>query len=832
MYRVQRTQVPIRDRHGRSWGYLELHLLPGDAAAVPPPLLDRRTDPDLEAGMAGVQLLEGHEYRYVFTLDSGTPQGGVTTDRPEIFRPDDDTGKTGRLRPGLYTGTLPINVFVAGQHLGSFELEVRAKKLDYLSHYRWMLRDLADTFAEVIMRRFAPAEARFTVRPDADAATLYQRFAFLKSMVESAAFEGAVTQILSHPHREWREEQELRPAGQPIPGGPAVARALTRGGPRVPRGAAWQGPRPWAGEPKHASPSSGQPRGLYRGAAALASLPARMPVTRSFETYDTLPNRFVKHVLLQWRNMVAETERALERAGAGAPARRGLTEARGVLAQLDESLAQPLFREVGPLMQSPAGNQVLHKRSGYRDIYRLYVQSEMAAMLAWSGGENVYRAGQKDVAKLYEYWVFIQLARIVSALCREPLPLEQLVEENPDGLDLQLKQGTQRVLRGTVTRRGRDLYLEFWYNRTFARGERHGSWTRSVRPDCSLRIRFPGYQGLDELWLHFDAKYRVESLLEILPDETAAAGDMPEDAEDAASAAAGETGTVAHVEYGDPDAPLPGETVRARPAAGTIRPLTDDLLKMHAYRDAIRRSSGAYVIYPGTEDRVLYRYHEILPGLGAFALRPAGDGTAHGADAISRFIDAVLDHAATQVSQHERWRYWEGEIFREAPPGDRFGPTRAVRFLTRPPADTRVLLGYVRDQRHWRWIHDTGLYNMRADQRTGSVGLGSEQLAAEIVVLYGRELRRASLWRVSGDPLLMTRERMLELGYPDPRSTMYYCLPVEPLARETRAIDGLTYERARELAQELAPGSDYGAPIAATWARLVALLDARTGARG
>ena len=26
-----------------------------------------------------------------------------------------------------------------------------------------------------------------------------------------------------------------------------------------------------------------------------------------------------------------------------------------------------------------------------------------------------------------------------------------------------------------------------------------------------------------------------------------------------------------------------------------------DLLKMHAYRDAIRRSAGAYVLYPGSE---------------------------------------------------------------------------------------------------------------------------------------------------------------------------------------------------------------------------------------
>ena len=48
---------------------------------------------------------------------------------------------------------------------------------------------------------------------------------------------------------------------------------------------------------------------------------------------------------------------------------------------------------------------------------------------------------------------------------------------------------------------------------------------------------------------------------------------------------------------------------------------------MHAYRDAIRRSAGAYVIYPGDEERTPFmEHHEVLPGLGAFPLRPGATG--------------------------------------------------------------------------------------------------------------------------------------------------------------------------------------------------------------
>lgn len=767
MFRVRMAQVPIKDRSGRRYGHIAIQLLPGDGAARPAPLLDRRDDPELEPGMAGVQLLEGHEYRYSVVLDNPGVRGHVSIDRPEIFRPDTVEGLTGRVRPGLYTGTLPVNVLVDGHGIGGFNLEVRAGKLDYLSHYQWMLRDLADALAEVIMRRFAPTETRFTLRVDADALTLYQRFAFLRSIMTGDAFDGAITQVLSMPHREWHEEQQLRPTGQSIPSGPGVARAVVRGGPRV----------PWVG----------------RGVDVLDSLPTHMPVQRTFETYDTLPNRFVKHVLMQWRNTVADIIAALASAPESTTTRRGLAEAEGVLVHLDEVLAQPFFRHVGLLTRSPAGNQVLQKRAGYREMYKLYIQSELAAMLSWSGGDDVYRAGQKDVAVLYEYWVFMQLAQVVSLMCREPLPLEDLLEEGADGLDLRLKQGRHRVLAGTAMRRGRVLEVELWYNRTFSPGGRRGSWTRQLRPDCSLRIRAPGYSGdIDELWIHFDAKYRLDSLMEIFRDDA-----------DSADAEATHGGS-----------------------PGVIRPVTDDLLKMHAYRDAIRRSSGAYVIYPGTEDQVLHRYHEILPGLGAFALRPASDGLAQGVASIRQFISDVLEHAATQVSQHERHRYWEQEIFGEVP-GEASVEVGAVSFLTRPPADTTVLLGYVRSAEHYRWIHDTGLYNMRADQRTGSVGLDSEQLAAEIVVLYGPSLDHATLWRVTGDPRLMNLHRMLAMNYPNPRGSVYYCLPVDPIADREESVEGLTYALAVKCAQALSPRSAYGAPVATKWSRLVELLSVR-----
>src|SRR5207253_10845761 len=101
-----------------------------------------------------------------------------------------------------------------------------------------------------------------------------------------------------------------------------------------------------------------------------------------------------------------------------------------------------------------------------------------------------------------------------------------------------------------------------------------------MRPDCSLRFYARTGAKLEELWLHFDAKYRVDYLDQLFgrPDE------------------------VTSTDEDEADRPT--------------RSKRDDLLKMHAYRDAITRSAGSYVLYPGIDPKdpeSFDRYHENLP---------------------------------------------------------------------------------------------------------------------------------------------------------------------------------------------------------------------------
>lgn len=759
---TNKVVIAVYDAHGRQTGVLTVEL-PGqvETAGNPAPLLDLRGEPGVDPGLEPIQLLEGGEYRYTFApLPPIT--GPIRFDRPELFSPDDGHDwKAGRFRPGFYTGTLPIAVLAGERELGRVSFEVRSRKLDYVNEYRWMLEDIADSLAELVMERFAPTEQRFGVADGWSAQTLYQQFAFLKGLFSGEGFAAAVHQVISRPHRAWVDQTEWRRPGQAVPMGAGVARQLLRPGPRV----AW-------------APAAGQP--------PVPTLPARLEVARTAETLDTPENRFVKFALLRWRDFTADVERALLAEKPNAPVRRGLREVQAVYEQLNELLSADLFAEVGRLGHFPAGSQVLQKRAGYRDLYRAYIQFEAAALLTWEGGEDVYGAGQRDVATLYEYWVFLQLVRVMERLCQREFDRSPLLERRPDGMGVALRRGQSRALQGSVTRLGRQIGIELWFNRTFSRLGNRESWSRPMRPDYSIRIKpEAAYGASDEVWLHFDAKYRVEALVDLFgadPDSEAA------------------------------EAALLSEE---QAAEAKLVPTRADLLKMHTYRDAIRRSAGAYVIYPGTEPECLPMFHELLPGLGAFPLRPTKDGEATGADALHAFLEDVITHVATQATQHERTRFW----VRTATRGEYQARQRpAVPFLTRPPADTPVLLGYVRTPQHLAWIHRERRYNLRADpSRRGSVGLDAQELGVEFVLIYGAQRQEIELWRVQGAPELYTEERMRRSGYPSPQGA-YFCLPLTPVDfrpwlehLNTQAVMELTWTR----------GGARGRPVTVTWLDLV-----------
>lgn len=740
-------------------GSINVRLMSTTASPKIAPLLDLANDPERDLALEAVQLLEDWEYGYEI---SATRAGRYfETDRPDMFSPDSNGEPRGRLRTHSFVGLLPVSVTVDGFEIGQASFEVRAKKLDYLTHYRWMLRDLAEAASSILLERFAPTQLRFIPHDRLDPGTAYERFSLLQGLIRSGSLTAALQHVISNPNTGWWAEPQFVAPGKGFPATSSAARAIVKTGPRV----------PW-------------PNSVVRD---MASLPRRVELTQLEETRDTPPNRFVKFALGRWQTLLLSLRGAIERIP-DTPARfRGLREIQEALDYVDGMLGDPFFRDVADLAFFPANNQVLLKREGYRELLSAHAITEGAAQVSWSGGQDVFGAGQKDVASMYEFWTFLQVVKAVKRLCTS-FEEAELIRLTQEGADVTLERGKEARLSGVTERLGRKIYVEVSFNRTFSpSSNRSGSWTRPMRPDCSIHLHTGSGQpdDFESIWIHFDAKYRVDHLVEILGPETI-----------------------------DDVQAVPEDERVGRTAAKR-----DDLLKMHAYRDAIKRSAGSYVLYPGRlegqADKTFHRYHEILPGLGAFALRPTDTADAEGLEPLTKFLDDTLWHFASVISQHRRGRYWEVDSF-----GDATRTETRVGWepsFAKPPADTLVLLGFVKDQSHLNWIAANHRYNLRADGRRGSVGVTGPELGADFIVLYGPDLATTPIWKVAGQPELWTRARLLDTGYPSPGGSLYFCLPLGDLVAVPKGA--LTPKMIQAILRKAAvPG---GTPVVATWLDLV-----------
>ncbi len=504
-----------------------------------------------ENGEATYQIKEGCFYEYkISDFYSLAPS--------EIVSHSKVNKSTGRIAPNIYVGTLSIDVLDKEDvKCGEVKLEVQSVKTSYREDYRYMLEEITEKCTDLLLQHSSPVTQNFETDFSTDSKTLYQRFAFIKSVIDSEEFNDSVHKIISAPVTKWKESETVKDIRSIRRFSNSSVKQLASANNRINLPV------------DHALKT------------LLNSVPAKIKINNKSESLDTPENRFVKHALISFQSFFSNLLTKVKENS------RLKIEAELLIEKLEQFLNHSIFKEISAPKSLPLNSPVLQRKEGYREILRVWLMFDLAAKMIWHGGDEVYAANKKDVAVLYEYWLFFKLLEIISEVFKiEPKSINHLIKETKDGLGLQLQQGQYLPLKGIYESATRKLEIEFSYNRTFIGANDYpkaGSWTRSMRPDYTLSI-WP--HGIDAetaetqeliVHVHFDAKYKVEKLNEILGDDK----DLLVEKEDQRK----------------------GKYKRA------------DLLKMHTYKDAIRRTAGAYVLYPGTDK--LYRksgFHELIPG--------------------------------------------------------------------------------------------------------------------------------------------------------------------------------------------------------------------------
>jgi hypothetical protein len=203
-------------------------------------------------------------------------------------------------------------------------------------------------------------------------------------------------------------------------------------------------------------------------------------------SYDTMENRFVRHVL---RECIAIVGRFTAHPKLHQSVRRDCTS---MVATLEDAIAGPHLTEAGKLTTLHAPSQALTKVEGYRDLFAFWGDLTRHASLPPTAAETTRMLEGRDIATLYEYWVFLKvLAEATHLLGPAHARAPKLVRTELD----------ERLGYGCVVQISDDVFVEF--NGTYSRSL-SSAYSTPLRPDVVLRVR-------DRLYA-FDAKYRLDRL--------------------------------------------------------------------------------------------------------------------------------------------------------------------------------------------------------------------------------------------------------------------------------------------------------------------------------
>lgn len=602
--------------------------------------------------------------------------------------------------------------------------EVVPDKMDYEDDYVNLTEALAERCAELLLDYSGPTSNVFSLFEN-ESKTVLEQFIFLRQFCYGENIQSLFEAIKRNPDRILIEEEEFHPMGCGVPSKKVYTHPFRYA-------------RNW---------------NRYKDSAGMKYyMPSEVVVSQKRNNLDTTANRFLKYALERFDAICEFLIISLNQNGAQkqTECRR---EAKLIHNIINDVLRDNFFDEVGILDIMPQNNQVLQKREGYSQIFSAYSMVDLALQLDWKGKNAVYQGESKNVALLYEYWLFFELVRVISDIdgCSIITAEERpFIFADKGKLIISLQVGKLSCQSFHIPRL--KIKINLYYNRTFSPNEfkttrYEGSYSRSFRPDYTLAI-FPdlyfkgGANGEHSAvrdgavsYIHFDAKYRITDLTSLI-------GKGNENADEER---------------------LEIEEEKTKEIINTYK--RGDLLKMHTYNDAIRRTIGSYVLYPGVGTKADYGnnvyclYDEILPGVGAFAIKPSISSL--GEAELKKFITNIVTEKSQRSSRLNRMKYYNEMILRE-PASSMTAKAQYINSeqKTFGLSENLCVIGYMRA--------DTAedYFNFIVNSR--KLTLGSEfyfyyyAIKGETVYSHHKDIARAGRLRIFTNQLNITNTYILE----------------------------------------------------------------------
>jgi predicted component of viral defense system (DUF524 family) len=225
-------------------------------------------------------------------------------------------------------------------------------------------------------------------------------------------------------------------------------------------------------------------KALTFGMPLHAHFPAGVAAPRGRLSFDTVENRFVKHTVGE---CLALVYRFVDHPKLHASLR---DDCRAMLSILEQVAGAPFLSEAGRLSGFHSPSQALAKADGYREVFGFWNALTSHVSLPRSAAETARLLEGRDMATLYEYWVFLKVLQAVTKVT-------DLQPARPPAIHRD-ELGESLVL-GLSSGLGPDITVRF--NPTYMRST-STAYSTPLRPDVIVE---------SEGRLHaFDAKYRLD----------------------------------------------------------------------------------------------------------------------------------------------------------------------------------------------------------------------------------------------------------------------------------------------------------------------------------
>lgn len=509
----------------------------------------------------------------------------------------DDTEKPtlqGTINFHSYVGKSFFNVKIGENESSTIPFEVRSRKINYQNQYPAMIGDLSETASSLLLESDAPLYQRYDFS-EQTRRSYYEDFMFVEYIFKPNNLPESYEYIRRNLYN--RLEQKIQEIST------CYANSI--------------GPQELTEIIVHSE-------NLHKIRDPIKHWPEEMDgyfplkIKQSYyeETVDTPENRLVKHFLISLEDLINNIKKNTSSGYIK-------DQIEQYCEIIDEYLSDDWLHDVSPLQYIPSNSQVLQKREGYRSILQLFLNFEFAFRFEWEEIDDLLKGYNRRLSEMYEYWCYFKLIKVFEKLSDKKINFEKLFEKNRERRwSFNIRRGDSSKQDFEIILEDKRIFLTFWYNKKFSRKTKeYHSYSLPFKPDYSLLVK----TTTKNFFIHFDAKYRSEpdiltfyEKIGSIPISTNSKLNEINDEEDE-------------------------KIIKQRDNYEEINRIykDGDIYKMHTYKDAILRTEGAYILYPG-DIQALFKVtdNEEIPSVGAFPLTPGKNGNED--IELQEFIIAVL----------------------------------------------------------------------------------------------------------------------------------------------------------------------------------------------